>query len=364
MGGGGRDETALVMAGPRMLYFSQAKSFPREKHMRSLKLVLAAAAAVLVTSAARAEPVKIRGAWVAPVSNWASIVAEKKDLAKHWGKSYTFEAIRFAGTPPMMTALAAGELEVANLAYSTFPLAVQNANMDDLRIVADEFQDGVDGYATNEWAVLKDSPIKKVEDLKGKVIATNAAGSPVDIAARAMLKKHGLEANRDYTIIEAPFPTMKAMLKDKKADLAPYVLPFNFDPELQQIARPLFSSKDAIGVSQFIIWAMRKSFIDKNRAAVVDFMEDMLTIERWYMDPKNHKEVTEIAGKMMKAPPARFDWLFTKKDYYRNPNMLPDLKALQSNIDTTHELGFIKAKLDVSKYADLSLVQEAAKRLK
>jgi sulfonate transport system substrate-binding protein len=334
--------------------------------MHSLKLMLAAlsAAVTLGAGAAQSEPVKIRAAWVAPVSNWASIVAQKKDLAKHWGKSYTFEALRFAGTPPMMTAIAAGELEVANLAYSTFPLAVENAHLDDLRAVADEFQDGVTGYATNEWAVLKDSPIKKVEDLKGKVIATNAAGSAVDIAARGMLKKHGLEANRDYTIIEAPFPTMKAILKEKKADLTPYVLPFNFDPELQQLARPLFSSKDAIGVSQFVIWAMRKSFIDKNRAAVVDFMEDMLTIERWFMDPKNHKEVTEIAGKMMKAPPERFDWLFTKKDYYRNPDMLPDLKALQANINLTHELGFIKAPLDVSKYTDLSLVQEAAKRLK
>src|SRR5947199_1681869 len=208
--------------------------------MRSLKFALAAMAAVVTFGQASAEPVKIRMAWVAPVSNWASIVLEKKDLARHLGQSYTVEAVRFAGTPPMMTAIAAGELEIANLAYSTFPLAVQNANMDDLRVIADEFQDGVTGYATNEWAVLKDSPIKKIEDLKGKVIATNAAGSAVDIAARAMLKKHGLEANRDYTIIEAPFPTMKAMMKEKKADLAPYVLPFNFDPELQQVARPLF----------------------------------------------------------------------------------------------------------------------------
>src|SRR3954467_1372016 len=268
--------------------------------MRSLKFALATMALAVSLGAAQSEPVKIRMAWVAPVSNWASIVLEKKDLAKHLGKSYTLEAVRFAGTPPMMTALATGELEIANLAYSTFPLAVQNANLDDLRVIADEFQDGVAGYATNEWAVLKDSPIKEIKDLKGKVIATNAAGSAVDIAARAMLRKAGLEDKRDYTIIEAPFPTMKAMLQEKKVDLAPYVLPFSFDPQLQQIARPLFSSKDAIGVSQFIIWAARKSFIDKNRAAMVDFMEDMLRIERWFLDPKNHDEVTAIAGKMMK----------------------------------------------------------------
>src|SRR5260221_4321020 len=241
--------------------------------MRSLKFALAALAAVVTAvvlavvtlGQAGAEPVKIRMAWVAPVSNWASIVLEKKDLAKHLGKSYTVEAVRFAGTPPMMTAIAAGELEVANLAYSTFPLAVQNANLDDLRVIADEFQDGVEGYATNEWAVLKDSPIKEIKELKGKVIATNAVGSAVDIAARAILRKHGLEDKRDYTVIEAPFPTMKAMLQEKKVDLAPYVLPFNFDPQLQQIARPMFSSKDAVGVSQFITGPARKSFIARNR---------------------------------------------------------------------------------------------------
>jgi len=33
-------------------------------------------------------------------------------------------------------------------------------------------------------------------------------------------------------------------------------------------------------------------------------------------------------------------------------------------VDTTRELGFVKKKIDVNKYADLSLVKEAAKRLK
>ena len=329
-----------------------------------LKLPLVAAAAIALCGTVRAEPVKICSAWVAPVSNWASIVLEKKDLAKHLGKSYTLEAVRFAGTPPMITAIANGELEVANLAYSTFPLAVQNANLDDLRVIADEFQDGVSGFHSNEFSVLTDSPIKKVEDLKGKVIATNAMGSAVDIVSRAMLKKHGLEDRRDYTIVEAPFPTMKAFLKEKKADLVPTVPPFNFDPELKKMSRVLFTSKDAIGISQFIIWAARKSFIEKNRAAMVDFMEDMLRIERWFMDPKNHDEAMQIASKVTKAPVERFSWIFTKQDYYRNPDMLPDLDALQSNINTTHDLGFIKASLDVKKYTDLSLAQEAAKRLK
>ncbi|HEY1244502.1 MAG TPA: hypothetical protein VGF29_06680, partial [Hyphomicrobiaceae bacterium] len=94
------------------------------------------------------QAVKIRVSWVAPVSNWASIMLEKKDLAKHMGRSYTMEPVRYAGTPPMVTALASGELEVANLAYSTLAIAIRNAGIDDLRVVAHEFRDGVPGRYT------------------------------------------------------------------------------------------------------------------------------------------------------------------------------------------------------------------------
>src|ERR1700716_631210 len=262
--------------------------------MRVLEVLLPTLAAVarLGTHAAQsADPVKIRLSWVAPVTNWASIMLEKKDLAQHLGKPYTPEPVRFAGTPPMVTALANGELEVANLAYSTLAIAIQNAGMDDLRIIADEFRDGVEGYYSQEYMVLADGPIKKVEDLKGKVIATNAAGSAVDVATRAMLRKFKLEDKRDYTVIEAPFPTMRAMLAEKKVDLVPGVLPFSLDPELRKIAKPLFAQRDAIGVTDMLVWAARKPFLDKNRAAMADFMEDTLTIVRWYLDPKNQKEV-------------------------------------------------------------------------
>jgi NitT/TauT family transport system substrate-binding protein len=334
--------------------------------MRLVKLMLAAALGVVLgaTAAYSQSPVKIRVSWVAPLSNWASIWMEKKDLARHLGKSYQVETIRFAGTPPMITALANNEVDIANLAYSTLPIAVLNAGLDDLRIISDEFQDGVAGYYTNEFYVLKDGPVQKVEDLKGKVVATNAAGSAIDIASRAMLKKRGLEDKRDYTVVEAPFPAMRAMLSEKKVDLIPAVLPFSLDPELKKVSRPLFSSRDAIGISQFIMWTARKPFLDKNRAAMVDFMEDTLRIVRWFIDPKNQKDVMEIAGRVTKQPSERFGWLFTKQDYFRDADMVPNLDALQRNVDMTRDLGFVKTTIDVKKYADLSIVEEAAKRLK
>jgi sulfonate transport system substrate-binding protein len=332
--------------------------------MRAMKFALASLCAISFAGTANAEPIKIRNSWVAPVTNWASILLERKDLAKHMGQSYVMEPVRFAGTPPMITALANNELEISNLAYSTLGIAIENAGLSDLRIVADEFQDGVAGYYSQEYMVLKDSPIQKVEDLKGKVVATNAAGSAVDVAMKAMLHKHGLEPNRDYTVIEAPFPAMKAMLAEHKVDIIPAVVPFSYDPELRNMARDLFVQKDAIGITDMIVWTARKPFIDKNRAALVDFFEDTLIITRWYLDPKNHAEAMDIAGRVTKRPPQAFDWLFTNRDCYHDPNMLPNLDALQKNVDLTQELGFVKGKVDVKAYADLSMIQEAAKRLK
>jgi NitT/TauT family transport system substrate-binding protein len=335
--------------------------------MHLLQLALMGLLATVVCGAGGVQaqqPVKIRASWVAPVANWASILLEKKDLARHLGKSYVYEPTRYAGTPPMITALANNELEVANLAYSTLAIAVANAGMSDLRIIADEFRDGVEGYYSQEYMVLADGPIRKVEDLKGKVVATNAAGSAVDVATRAMLRKFGLEDKRDYTVVEAPFPAMRAMLAEKKVDIVPGVLPFSLDPELRKIARTLFVQRDAIGITQMIVWTARKPFIDRNRAALVDFMEDTLRIVRWYIDPANHKAATEIAGNVTRQPAERFNWLFTKQDTYHDPNMVPDLAALQRNVDMTRDLGFARSAVDVSKLADLSIVEEAARRLR
>jgi NitT/TauT family transport system substrate-binding protein len=157
---------------------------------------------------------------------------------------------------------------------------------------------------------------------------------------------------------------MRAMLAEKKVDLIPGVLPFSLDPELQKIARPLFKQSDAIGVTDMLVWVTPKAFIDKNRGAMVDFMEDTLRIVQWYLDPKNQKEAAQIAAKITKRPPEAFTWLFTKADYYRNPLMIPDLDALQRNVDMTKDLGFVKGDIDVKKYTDLSIVEEAQKRIK
>jgi sulfonate transport system substrate-binding protein len=332
--------------------------------MRLPRLVIVILLAALAQPAA-AEPVKIRAGWVSTPASLIPLIFAKPGLARHKDKSYAFEPIYYAASPLQITALTNNELEIAALGYSSLPLAVQNAGLADLRILTDEIQDGAPGhYATPYW-VRKDSGIERIEDLKGKVVATNGLGSGVDIISRSALRKHGLVDTRDYTIVEAPFPTQKAVLKDRKADLVVTALPFSYDPEMLDMAKVLFDSRSGFGTVALSFWVARKGFIDRNRAALVDLLEDYVTALRWYLDPANHKEASQIVAGFLKRPPAVFeDWLFTQKDFYRDRDGVPNLKALQDNIEKVKELGFIKASLDAPAFADLSLVEEAAKRLR
>ena len=84
----------------------------------------------------------------------------------------------------------------------------------------------------------------------------------------------------------------------------------------------------------------------------------------WYADPANHEEAIGYLSRQVKLPPEQLGWAFTKNDYYRDPDGVPDIEALQRNIDTVKALGFIKSPVDVKTYADLSLVKEAAARVK
>ena len=273
--------------------------------------------------------------------------------------------VRVVGTPALVQAMANNEIEIGNHSYSSLGIAIQNAGMDDLRVISDQFQDGVPGKSTTQYYVLKDGPIQKVEDLKGKVVSSNAAGSAVDVAMRAMLKKHGLEDKRDYTFIEAPLPAQKAMLLDKKTDLIPSVVPFQHDPELKAKGRILFTQRDIMGITQMIVLDRAQELHRQEprrpgrfhgghaagRALVSRPGEPRR--RRWRSPPSSPR-----------IPPSASPGCSPTQDYARNGNLMPDMKALQANVDATQALGFIKSKLDVQKYTDLSIVQEAAARLK
>ena len=325
--------------------------------------VLGAITGILAAPVRADEPLKLRVGWAVVPAQLTSVLFAKPELLKHYGKSYTVEAIHFRGSTPQIEGLAAGELDLAALAFSSFALAIQNAHMEDIRAVSDLYQDAIPGYYSNQMMVRAGGDIKKVEDLKGKIVATNAIGGALDIAAQVYMSPRGLQPKRDYQIIEIEFPNMVPALQQKKVDMIEIGTPFSVTAQKDGTATSLFDVGKAMGPTQLTLWAARAPFIAAHRAALVDFFEDVQTMLHWYLDPAHRNEGIKIVAQFTKQPESDFsDWLFTKNDYYRDPDARPNLTALQNNIKTQKEVGLLNIDIDVAKYADLSLVDEAAKR--
>lgn len=313
---------------------------------------------------ASAAPVKIRLAHGIPPAHLTPLLFQKKEILRHYGKSYEVQLIYAPNTSVQIPMLAAKEIDIAWTAYSSFATAIVNAKLD-LKAILDILSYGEPGHHTTYWSVMKDSPIKSLKDVKGKRIAVPAFGTALDIAARVALRKAGLEATRDYTPVEVNFPNMYAMLSQGKVDIAAISTPWIFDPKIQARVRKVFGAEDAMGKIQALMHAVRGEFLEKNRAAVQDMAEDYVRALRWFLNSANRNEALDIAAKFTKRPRSAYEsWSLIKaNDSYRDPYGRVDVPVLQRNVNVMHELGYLKTKLDIARHVDASIAEEARRRV-
>lgn len=332
--------------------------------MKALVRVLALAAIGLASlGAASAEPVKVRIGWSTMPGHMIPVLYSKPEILKHYGKSYTVEPILFRGSSPQITAMAAGEIDMAAFAPLVLALAATNARLD-VKVVADIIQDGIEGYHSETFLVKADGPIKTVADMKGKRVGSNAIGSASDTAIRAMLRKNGLADKRDYTVVEVAFPNIPPMLEEGKVDMGTVLQPTSRQLRDGGKYRTLFTAKDAVGPSQLVFLAARADFLEKNKEPLKDFFEDHVRAMRWFTAPENREEAVKIVAAYMKQSPDALKHLFTKDDYYRDPFLVPNVANIQSSVDIAKDVGLLPATIQVApKYVDTSFVEEAKRRI-
>lgn len=320
-----------------------------------------AAALMSVGSGASAAPKKLVVNTSVVPPHLISVLYTKRDLFKHAGKSYTVDFIKTRGSALVLTAMAAREIDLGVLSSVAFASALQNANLPFVA-VADLVQDGP--WFTAKFAAKADSSIKTVKDLRGKTIAVNAFGGALDAAVRSMVVKAGMTPGKDVTIVEGRFPAQESLVRSGKVDVATFIAPFWDRAKKKGGLRTIFTSKDAIGNSQFLFWVVRKDFLAKNRPVLVDFFEDYIRAQRWFLKPENRSQALAMIAKHEKKNVSRYGWAIQPKTgYYRGKDLRFDIKAFERTAAALHKLGFIKAPLDAAKVVDESIIREAAKRL-
>jgi sulfonate transport system substrate-binding protein len=347
--------------------FAVSRTTPNAEQTLSRRALLrsgATAAAALATSswAARAQgaPVNIRfatGGGIGPneITTCVWLDYLKANVLKYYGKAYTLDITFTRGSPIAAQLLAAGQVDIGTLSSPAFATAIsKDALPDGVGIVADVYQDGHPGFATNTFLVLKDSPIKTVADLKGKKVAINAFGSAVDIVLRVALKRANLDPKNDLEIVEITFPNIGPALRDHRIDCGILVIPFLPLEIAKGDLRPLFTGADTLGPNEVAFMAASDPFIKAHPEALRALLADYVSALDWYYDPNNREKALELVSDVMKSSKDVLGTYFlTERDYYRDRNGCVSAKALQTPMDAMLEHGLIGQKVDSAKYLKL-----------
>lgn len=313
----------------------------------SLALLAALGAA---SSVAEAEPVKMKIGWGIPVENVKYIMMKKPELLAHYGREYTVEWINFPTTPPQAQALAAGQIDGGTLASASLAKLIDSGAAD-VRVVTGIIEERP-GYFATTWLVADSSGIRRVEDLKGKTIGTSVYGGYTNIVGRGVLRKHGLDPDKDVKIIEVPFRVMEENIR--KGEIAAGEQPQHFYTAAHRRGgvRDLFTSLDLFESAPLLIHVFRTDVLTQHPVAVRAFLEDWVTAAEW-MDT-HRAEAMEVYASVTRIPKDLLaEYFLTKRDYYYPPDGLPNVPALQKVFDYLYETKEIGKRLDARALVDL-----------
>lgn len=346
---------------------------PQIKQSRRWKVLAIAAAAVLgvgglptagAASAAGASPVHIRfstGGATPPNEMEAAIFSpelQKKGILKGYDKDYTLSILTASkGTPQTLSLLAADQIDIGTLGFSTIALGqAKHAIKGGFSVIVAQFVDAHPGYGANAYMVLKNSGISGPADLKGKVIGTNQLGSASDIVLRAWLVNHKLDPRKDVQFVESGYATQQAALNSGRVALGTFVQPFEAMEQASGKAKILFTTAEATGETAAIAVVARNNFLKEHPKAVKSFLADWVAGLQWLAKPENRTEAIAIMSRITGTPANVLGLVYgvKGKDYYRDLKGCPSAKALQNGIDAMVKVGDLKTRVDVSKLVDAS----------
>jgi ABC-type nitrate/sulfonate/bicarbonate transport system substrate-binding protein len=312
--------------------------------------LLALSIAVAVASAA-AEPVKIRLGQGPASEEPLWLMKLKPELTPNQGKAYTLEFQVFRGTDMRFKAYEAGELDLFTGTASA-NLQAWSSGLK-FKAVASLSRETEKGFVT-QFAVLADSPIKSIRDLKGKVIGNTGARSSTELWLRLSLIKEGLDPDRDVSIVVVPFPTQGGALRAKKLDLAALVQPFYADELAKGGVRTLFTSKHSLPYDEELLNLLAsEKFTSAHPEALRAFLKDFVAATKHYLANRDAIKKLFLESKTVRIPPEIY---LAMQDYYFVPDGRIDIDAYRRTQDAMVAQGFQKTKIDPAQFIDLSFL--------
>ncbi len=256
---------------------------------QTLGLFGAAAATAILPSVkpARAAATEFRVGW--QKNSVLALAKRRGALEKRLAdQGITVSWSEFTSGPPLLEALGAGALDFG--ATGDVPPLFAQAAGGALYYVG-VYRGSPAGSAI---LVRKDSPIKSLEDLKGKKVAFKRGSSAHNVTVKA-LRKAGLKPEDVQQVDLAP-PDAAAAFKNGSIDAwsiwDPYLAIAEADPDTR-----ILTTAEGI-VDSYSFFLANKDFTDENGTVIVNVLDELAKVGRSAQDNLDAtvKELSEITG--------------------------------------------------------------------
>jgi NitT/TauT family transport system substrate-binding protein len=192
----------------------------------------------------------------------------------------------------------AGKIDVTSGAYPSYILADAQQHAD-LEILA---AGSIMQPRNQEIMVPAGSPIRTIQDLKGKTIALNAPENILQILVSALLRDNGVPVKDVHFVSDVPFPAMAHLLETHKVDAASMPEPFATLAEEQIGAQPL--ADEDVGAAQNLPisgYVVTKQWAQKYPRTAAAFLKALEEAQR--IADTNPKAVEKAVEQYSKVTP-------------------------------------------------------------
>lgn len=255
---------------------------------------------------------------------------------------YTLEWHEFANAAPLLEAMRVGSIDAGSVGDAPLTFAVA-AGLDAKGILATR-------YAGNALIVKKGSAIHRVEDLRGKRIATVKGSSGHNLALQA-LKRAGVDPASVSFVFTTPAEAT-LVLDQGGVDAVSTWEPYVSFATSQSGAQIIADGRDYPAINYLIA---SNSAIASKRAELVDFSQRLTRARAW---GEQHPEAYAASiSKLLRIPQAVALLKVKREVNSIDDNSQEVLKVQQNTADLYVTNGLIPKPLSAAAFVDLSLSQ-------
>jgi len=217
------------------------------------------------------------------VSSLQFSIAQRKSFFAREGIHLEMQPIE-GGAANMVVALNKGAVDITRTAT---PYLIQDVlkGSDNVAILGET--------ATPIYSLIVKPEIKSFADLNGKTVGLSLAVDTISISTRKLMAMNNIREG-DFKVKElVGTPARADCLRKGECDAVPLGQPEDF-LLMQQGYRRLGVSTDAMANFQFVVSAVRRSWGEKNKDALVGYVRALASAYRFMRDPAHRDEVVRI----------------------------------------------------------------------